>query len=336
MPALLKPSDIVRQLNEHVIGQEAAKRTLAVAIYSHYRKMATVAVDAVEVTKSNVLLIGPTGTGKTLLCETLARILDVPFVTADATSLAQTQFVSEEIEAILHRLVDRANGDLAVAQRGIVFVDEVDKLKAIGGEARATSGESVQHALLKIMEGAPVRLNDGRHIDTTHILFICGGAFVGLDKILTKTHTFGFISTSGGDDQQILERLNARVKPTDLLEFGLIPEFAGRLPIVTRLNDLSREMLIRIMTEPRNAIYKQFASMLRADNVALHIEPTVFRQIAELAIEYKAGARSLRGIFEEMMTDVLYAIPDTPSIRQVIIRSLFEPAEFVTVDPKES
>jgi len=330
MPAPLKPSDIVRQLNEHVIGQEEAKRTLAVAIYSHYRKMATVASDAVEVTKSNVLLIGPTGTGKTLLCETLARILDVPFVTADATSLAQTQFVSEEIEAILHRLVDRANGDLAVAQRGIVFVDEVDKLKAIGGEARATSGESVQHALLKIMEGAPVRLNDGRHIDTTHILFICGGAFVGLDKILTKSHTFGFISTSGGDDQQILERLNARVKPTDLLEFGLIPEFAGRLPIVTRLNELSQEMLIRIMTEPRNAIYKQFAAMLRADNVQLQIEPTVFRQIAELAIEYKAGARSLRGIFEEMMTDVLYAIPDTPSIRQVVIRSLFEPAAFVT------
>ena len=327
MPSPLKPSDIVRQLNEHVIGQEEAKRTLAVAIYSHYRKMANAAVDTVEITKSNVLLIGPTGTGKTLLCETLARILDVPFVTADATSLAQTQFVSEEIEAILHRLLDRANGDLAVAQRGIVFVDEVDKLKATGGEARATSGESVQHALLKIMEGAPVRLNDGQHIDTTHILFICGGAFVGLDKILTKTHTFGFISTNEGDDQKILERLNARVKPTDLLEFGLIPEFAGRLPIVTRLNDLSHEMMIRIMTEPRNAIYKQFASMLRSDGVELHIEPTVFRQIADLAIEYKAGARSLRGIFEEMMTDVMYTIPDNPAIRQVIIRSLFEPAE---------
>ena len=196
MPALLKPSDIVRQLNEHVIGQEEAKRTLAVAIYSHYRKMATVAVDAVEVTKSNVLLIGPTGTGKTLLCETLARILDVPFVTADATSLAQTQFVSEEIEAILHRLLDRANDDLAVAQRGIVFVDEVDKLKAVGGEARATSGESVQHALLKIMEGAPVRLKDGRHIDTTNILFICGGAFVELDRILTKTQTLSLIHIS--------------------------------------------------------------------------------------------------------------------------------------------
>lgn len=326
----LKPSEIVRQLNEHVIGQEDAKRTLAVAIYTHFRKMSGLASDTVEITKSNVLMIGPTGTGKTLLCETLARILDVPFVTADATSLAQTQFVSEEIEAILHRLLDRANGDLARAQRGIVFVDEVDKLKSISGESRATSGESVQHALLKIMEGAPVRLNTGQHIDTTNILFICGGAFVGLDRILTKTHTFGFISTSGGDDKNILERLNARVKPTDLLEFGLIPEFAGRLPIITRLKDLSQDMLVQIMTEPRNAIFKQFSAMLRADGVELQIDPTVFRQIAELAIEYKAGARSLRGIFEEMMTDILYAIPDNPAIKKVVITSLFESPNLVT------
>jgi ATP-dependent Clp protease ATP-binding subunit ClpX len=333
MPAQLKPSDIVRQLSEHVIGQDEAKRTLAVAIYAHFRRMANTAADSVELTKSNILLIGPTGTGKTLLCETLARILDVPFVTADATSLAQTQFVGDEIEAILHRLLDRAEGDLARAQRGIVFVDEVDKLKAAGGEARATSGESVQHALLKIMEGAPVRLKDGRHIDTTHILFICGGAFVGLDRILTKTHTFGFIATSGGDDQKILERLNARVKPTDLLEFGLIPEFAGRLPIVTRLHDLSLEMLIRIMTEPKNAIAKQFAAMLQAEGVELRIETEVYRQIAELAIEYKAGARSLRGIFEEMMTDVLYTVPDHPEIRRVIIKSLFEAPQLLAVRP---
>lgn len=330
MSALLKPSEIVRQLSEHVVGQEEAKKTLSVAIYAHFRRMANAAADSVELSKSNILLIGPTGTGKTLLCETLSRILDVPFVTADATSLAQTQFVGDEIEAILHRLVDRADGNLERAQRGIVFVDEIDKLKAVSGQARATSGESVQHALLKIMEGAPVRLKDGRHIDTTHILFICGGAFVGLDSIMTKTHTFGFISTSGEDDHNILERLNARIKPTDLLEFGLIPEFAGRLPIVTRLGDLSQDMLVRIMTEPKNAIYKQFAAMLQADGVALRIGPDVFRQIAELAIEYKAGARSLRGIFEEMMGDVLYAIPDRPEIRQVIINSLFEPPQFLT------
>ncbi|MCB4360259.1 ATP-dependent Clp protease ATP-binding subunit ClpX [Quatrionicoccus australiensis] len=325
MPTLLKPSEIFQRLSEHVVGQDAAKKTLAVAIYAHFRRMAANTVDSVELSKSNILLIGPTGTGKTLLCETLARILDVPFVTADATSLAQTQFVGDEIEAILHRLLDRAGDDLERAQRGIVFVDEVDKLKAAGGDARATSGESVQHALLKIMEGAPVRLRDGRHIDTTHILFICGGAFVGLDKILTKTHSFGFISTSGDDDRNILERLNARIKPTDLLEFGLIPEFAGRLPIVTRLQDLSQEMLVRIMTEPKNAIAKQFTAMLQADGVSLEIAPLVFEQIAELAIEYKAGARSLRGIFEEMMADILYAIPDNPAIRSVSIRSLFEP-----------
>ena len=325
MPTLLKPSEIFQRLSEHVVGQDAAKKTLAVAIYAHFRRMAANTVDSVELSKSNILLIGPTGTGKTLLCETLARILDVPFVTADATSLAQTQFVGDEIEAILHRLLERAGDDLERAQRGIVFVDEVDKLKAAGGDARATSGESVQHALLKIMEGAPVRLRDGRHIDTTHILFICGGAFVGLDKILTKTHSFGFISTSGDDDRNILERLNARIKPTDLLEFGLIPEFAGRLPIVTRLQDLSQEMLVRIMTEPKNAIAKQFTAMLQADGVKLEIAPLVFEQIAELAIEYKAGARSLRGIFEEMMADILYAIPDNPAIRSVSIRSLFEP-----------
>ena len=332
MSAQLKPSEIVRLLSEHVIGQEEAKRTLAVAIYGHFRRMAANAMeDSVELTKSNILLIGPTGTGKTLLCETLARILNVPFVTADATSLAQTQFVGDEIEAILHRLLDRASGDIERAQRGIVFVDEVDKLKAVGGEARATSGESVQHALLKIMEGAPVRLKDGRHIDTTNILFICGGAFVELDRILTKTQTFGFISTTGGDDQKILERLNARIKPTDLLEFGLIPEFAGRLPIVTRLHDLTQDMLIRILTEPKNALYRQFKAMLAADGVDLQIDPTVFRQMAELAIEYKAGARSLRGIFEEMMTDVMYAVPDNPAIRRVVIRSLFERAEISTV-----
>lgn len=336
MPQLLKPSEIVARLNEHVIGQDEAKRTLAVAIYGHLRRMSGAnKADTVEVTKSNILMVGPTGTGKTLLCETLARVLDVPFVTADATSLAQTKYVGDEIEVIMNRLIDRANGDLELAQRGIIFVDEVDKLKAMGGPERASSGESVQHALLKIMEGAPVRLNGDRHIDTTHILFICGGAFVGLENILARTHTFGFISTGSGDDINILDRLNARVKPTDLLEFGLIPEFAGRLPIVTRLHDLSCDMLIRILTEPKNAIYKQFRALLASDGVDLQVDPVVFRQISELAIEYKAGARSLRGIFEELMTDIMYAVPDHPSIRQVIIRSLFEPPRFVTVNPKK-
>ncbi len=339
MPTLLKPSEIVARLNDHVIGQDEAKKTLAVAIYAHFRRMRHASasptasappVDHVELSKSNVLLIGPTGSGKTLLCETLARVVDVPFVTADATSLAQTRFVGDEIEAILGRLIERAGGDLERARHGIVFIDEIDKLKARGGEGAGSSGESVQHALLKIMEGAPVLLKDGRHIDTTQILFICGGAFVGLENILTRTHTFGFISTGGGDDQAILERLNARVKPTDLLEFGLIPEFAGRLPIVTRLHALTEDMLVRILVEPKNALYRQFRSVLAAEGVDLQVAPGVFRQMAELAIEYKAGARSLRGIFEEMMTDVLYAVPDNPAIRQVRIRSLFERAELIS------
>lgn len=330
MSSPLKPSEIVRQLDQHVIGQEDAKRTLAVAIYTHFRKMAWAENVTVDVTKSNILLIGPTGTGKTLLCETLAKILDVPFVTADATSLAQTEYVSEEIEAMLHRLLDRADGNMERAQRGIIFIDEIDKLRSISGQARAASGESVQHALLKIMEGAPVRLKSGQHIDTTHVLFICGGAFVGLDNILEKTHTFGFISTSDDQNEKIIKRLNSRVKPTDLREFGLIPEFAGRLPIIARLRDLSREMLVRIMIEPRSAIFRQFSEILREDGIKLSINRSVFEQIAELAMEYKAGARSLRGIFEEMMTSVLYAIPDTPGLSEVRITSLFEEAQLIS------
>lgn len=329
MSTLLKPSEIAARLSEHVIGQEAAKKTLAVAVYAHFRRQAASAGNGVELAKSNILLIGPTGTGKTLLCETLARILDLPFVTADATSLAQSRFVGDEIEAILQRLIERANGDLGRAAHGIVFIDEIDKLKATGGEVRASSGESVQHALLKIMEGAPVRLKDGRHLDTTQILFICGGAFVGLEQILARNHGYGFISAAGGDDQKILERLNARIKPTDLLEFGLIPEFAGRLPVVTRLHALTQEMLIQIMTEPKNAIVRQFAALLRAHGVELQIAPEALQQIATLAIEYKAGARSLRGIFEEMLCDVLYAVPDNPAIRRVVIRSLFTAPELM-------
>ncbi|MFA9950152.1 AAA family ATPase [Dentiradicibacter hellwigii] len=322
------PSLIVRYLDQYVIGQEAAKKVLAVAVYSHYRKISLVQ-QAGNVAKSNVLLIGNSGTGKTLMCETLSRMLGVPFVTANATSLAQTQYVNQEIEAALLRLIDRAGGDIARAQLGIVFIDEIDKLKAGKGEARVTSGESVQHALLKIMEGAPVKFEDGRYIDTTNILFICGGAFVGLEKIMSKTHGFGFIATSDSDDQNILERLNKRVKPTDLFEFGLIPEFTGRLPIVARFDDLSREMLARIMSVPKNAIYRQFVDIFRAEGVDLVVAPRVFEQIAEIAIEYKTGARSLRGIFEELITPVLYLVPDNPDIVRVEINSLFEEPQLI-------
>jgi ATP-dependent Clp protease ATP-binding subunit ClpX len=319
----LTPSAIVRELDRYVIGQDDAKKTLAVAVYWHYRKSDRALADAVELTKSNILLIGSTGTGKTLLCETLSRILGVPFVTADAASLAQTEYVAREIEAILQRLVDKAGGDVARAQRGVVFIDEIDKLKTIAGAARA-SGESVQHALLKIMEGSQVRLPDAAYIDTTHILFICGGAFVGIEEILRDSQVFGFLSFSGKDNPGVLKTLNARVKPGDLRQFGLIPEFAGRLPIIARLDDLSKDALVRILTEPRHSIYNQFRAILAADHVELTIERIVFEQIAELALEYKAGARSLRGIFEGMMTDVLYTLADDKRIRRVAITSLFD------------
>lgn len=318
----ITPSRIVHYADQYVIGQEEAKKILAVAVYSHYRKIATMR-DKGAVAKSNVLLIGNSGTGKTLLCETLAGMLGVPFVTGNATSLAQTQYVNEEIEAILLRLIDKAGGDVAKAQLGIVFIDEIDKLKAAKGESRVTSGESVQHALLKIMEGAPVKLKGDVFLDTTNILFICGGAFVGLENIMSKTHGYGFIATSAADDQSILERLNKRVKPTDLFEFGLIPEFTGRLPIIAGFQNLSREMLVRIMTEPKNSIYRQYAEVLGAEGVQLSIGKRVFEQIAEIAIEYKTGARSLRGIFEELMTPIVYIIPDDPTIRRVEIDSLF-------------
>jgi ATP-dependent Clp protease ATP-binding subunit ClpX len=326
----IKPSSIVAYLDEFVIGQDDAKRILAVAVYAHYRKIEQARRDSVEIAKSNVLLIGPSGTGKTLTCERLSRFLKVPFVTADATSLAQTRWVNEEIEAILQRLVDKADGDFGRAEQGIVFIDEIDKLKTPAGQQRGTSGESVQHALLKIMEGSPVRLGSGRHIDTTHILFICGGAFVGLEEIMSKSHGYGFISVLGDDNQNILERLNTRVKPTDLFEFGLIPEFTGRLPIVATFEDLSRPMLVRIMVEPRDCLYNQFREVFRNEGVELSIDRRVFEQIAELAFEYKTGARSLRGIFEEMITPILYVVPDRKDVARVEIASLFREPVYVT------
>lgn len=319
----IKPSTIVGHLDEYVIGQDDAKKIVAVAVYTHYRKIENARKDAHELAKSNVLLIGPSGTGKTLMCETLSRTLGVPFVTADATSIAQTRYISEEIEAILQRLLDKAGGDLANAQQGIVFIDEIDKLKARGGPDHGVSGESVQHALLKIVEGAQVKLAGGQYIDTTSMLFICGGAFVGLDDIMERTQTYGYISTSESDDRNIIDRLNARVKPTDLFEFGLIPEFTGRLPIIARFHDLDREMLVRILVEPRNCIYNQYLEIFRNEGVELSVGRAVFEQIAGLAIEYRAGARSLRGIFEELITPILYAIPDDPAIRRVEIESLF-------------
>ena len=325
----IKPSFIVNYLDQYVIGQEEAKKTVAVAVYSHFKKIARSQRDNTRIEKSNVLLIGSSGTGKTLLCETLSRVLGVPFVTAEATSLAQTRYVNEEIEAVLQRLVERAGGDISRAQDGIVYIDEIDKLKATDGARQSSSGESVQHALLKIMEGTAVRLGNGQYIDTTNVLFICGGAFVGLNEIMSQTHGYGFIAMSKGDNQKILDRLNTRVKPTDLFTYGLIPEFTGRLPIVAHFRDLSRKMLIRIMTEPKNSIYAQFREIFDNEGVELTVEPRVFEQISEVAFEYKTGARSLRGIFEELITPILYVIPDQPDIQKVTITSLFIDPTFV-------
>ena len=318
------PSAIVRHLDQYVIGQDEAKKTLAVAVFAHYRKLALSRDEGVEITKSNVLLVGPTGTGKTLLCESLARLLKVPFVTADATSLAQSRYVNDEIQAILERLHDKAEGEVARTQHGIVFIDEIDKLKSASAASdRGPSGESVQHALLKIMEGAPVRLASGEYLDTTHVLFICGGAFVGLNAIMANNQGFGFVATSEEQNQRMLQRLNERVKPTDLVEFGLIPEFSGRLTTVARLRDLSRDMLVRIMTEPRNCIYRQFQAILKVQGVDLVVAQRAFEEIADLAVEYKSGARSLRGLFEELIAPVLYAVPDHPEIKRVELSSIF-------------
>ncbi len=317
-------------LDQYVIGQDDAKKVLAVVVYSHFRKLVLAHDRPGSLGKSNVLLIGPTGTGKTLLCETLSRAINVPFVTADATSLAQTKYVNEEIEVMLLRLLSKAGGDLEKAQRGIVFIDEIDKLKAAGGGSGASSGESVQHALLKIMEGAPVKLDTGQAIDTSNILFICGGAFVGLDQLVSRSHTYGFISLTDTANQRILERLNSRIKPTDLISFGLIPEFTGRLPVVASLQPLTQEMLVKIMTQPENCLYRQFREVFKSEGVELSIKPRVFEEIASLAVEYQVGARSLRGIFEEMITPILYVVPDRRDIRKVAITSLFEDAKLIT------
>ena len=329
----MTPSFIVKYLDQYVIGQDEAKKVLAVAVYSHYKKIEKSRQDTIEIAKSNVMLIGPSGTGKTLLCERLSKIINVPFVTADATSLAQTRYVNEEIEAILQRLVDKAEGNIARAQIGIVFIDEIDKLKATDGQARSTSGESVQHALLKIMEGYPSKLGNSQYVDTTNILFICGGAFVGLEAIMSKSHGYGYISTTNDDNQNILDRLNTRVKPTDLFEYGLIPEFTGRLPIIANFQSLSKSMLVRIMTEPKNSMYNQFREIFRNEGVELSIEPRVFEQISEIAIEYKTGARSLRGIFEELINPILFVVPDQRDIQKVVISSLFTDPQIIRGQP---